>query len=120
MSVLLSKQPDDLWMSSIDANVQEENILCGISSAKLYSDTINEYYLVYIDAGISCIMVSSDIPEKELYDLIYEEAQWLRRRSLEMSDDINDVKVTPQPKSRLFYYLETFPANTRRRIRRCV
>lgn len=36
MSVLLSKQPDDLWMSSIDANVQEENILCGISSAKLY------------------------------------------------------------------------------------
>lgn len=73
-----------------------------------------------MDAGISCIMVSAGLNNAELEEIIFEEAQWLRRRSLEMSDDINDVKVTPQPKSRLFYYLETFPANTRRRIRRCV
>lgn len=119
LSVLFSKQPDDLRESSIYVNVIEENILCGITSQKIYSDTINEYYLVYIDAGISCIMVSAYIPEVELCKVIYEEAQWIRRRSLDMSDDINDVKVTPQPKSRLFHCLCTFPANTRRRIRRC-
>lgn len=120
MSILFSKQPNDLWQSFIGVNAQEENILCGITSHKIYSDVIDEYYLVYMDTGISCIMVSTGLNTGEIADIIYEEAQWLRRRSLEMSDDINDVRKTPQPKSRLFYYLETFPANTRRRIRRCI
>ena len=121
MSILFSRQPSDVWMTQFDISAEEENVLCGITVKKLEADMIHETYLLYIDAGLSVFTVSANIPQNELCNIFDEEAQWIKRRSLDMSDSSDDIRVWHHRKNvnRLFYCLETFPANTRRRVRRC-